>query len=126
MWEGNKIRFPGNVAKTFSGGPYARWVAPPTAIDAVPTEPILQPAHARILLVYRACALWASTGNLRDPGVFFALEKSAWLGRPEVGDIGILGLLKTQNPFLGTGAFTSDWSGSLLQSVDSGSGYRAI
>jgi hypothetical protein len=125
VWEGDNIRFPGNDAKTFSDGPYARWVAPPGAIAAA-TEPTLQPAHARILLVYRAVALWAATGNLRDPGVFFALEKSAWMGRPEVGDIGILGLLKTQNPFLGASAYASDWSGSLLQSVSTGSGYRAI
>ena len=121
IWEGDNIRFPGNVAWT--PAPYARWVSTPTAIDGS-TAPVLHPAHARTLIVYRAAVLWATPRGGQGP--FEQLERRAWVGDVAMGDLGILGLLKTQNPFLGTGSFVSNWSDSLLSSVSTGAGYRAI
>jgi hypothetical protein len=58
--EGGLIRMPGNRARAFANGPYARFVADPdVAIDAT-HQPQLQPKAARMLLVYKALEQWAS------------------------------------------------------------------
>jgi len=65
--EGTKIRIPNNKSKTFSDGPYARFVLQPRAISAS-AEPTLQPKSARIMLVYGAVARWAARpGSGADP-----------------------------------------------------------
>ena len=119
VWEGNKIRFPRAVSKPSTY--YARYVSPPGAIDAVPTEPTLVPSHTRLLLVYRATALWATRGGMRDPTPFYEAERRFWLGDMSIGDVGVLGALKMQNPFLGSAAYTSGvgnpWE------YDTGAGY---
>lgn len=120
VWEGDKIRFPRGKTKDFTDGPYARFMTPPGAISAS-IEPTLKPKSARILLVYHAVALWASRGGIRNPQTYFDLEERAWVGRPEIGDYGILGL-KLQNPFGGMEAFASPSIG-ILEGVDDGSSY---
>lgn len=99
VMEGDKIRIPGN--RTLSPAPYARFITPPEAIDAS-NDAALIPRHARILLVYRACEKWARRGGFRDPSYFIDLFTKAWSGDPNVpGDVGLLGLYKTQFAFSG-------------------------
>lgn len=104
VWEGDQIRITRGKSRTFSGGPVARWIAPPTTIDGS-TAPTLQPDFARILLVYRACILWATRGGMNDPTPFRALEAQAWYGDPNRGEHGILGMLRMQNPLSGAAAY---------------------
>lgn len=126
VWEGTKIRFPGNKAKTFTSGPYLRYVAPPTTIDGS-TAPTLQPDNARTLLVAHAVGLWAERGGMRDPSVFWTRERKMAWGDPEVpGDVGIVGALKLQNPWLGTMATGNQSTLTGLDVLDTGSGYVAI
>ncbi len=75
--EGDKIRMPGNVAQTFDSGPYARFVRADASIsDSI--EPILKPAPARILLVYKALLKFAAIGGLRDPAPWQEGYDRAW------------------------------------------------
>lgn len=53
--EGGSIRAPGNRTRTYSNGPWARFVAYPARLTAA-QEPSLQPAPARELILYRALA----------------------------------------------------------------------
>lgn len=124
VWESHRIRFPQGKTKVFSNGPYARYVSPPTEISAS-VAPTLLPAHARLLVMYRAAALWASRGGMRDPSPYYESERRLWLGDFASGDVGILGMLKTQNPFAGGAALNSS-SGGLLDGVDTGSGYSRL
>lgn len=121
IWAGNKIRFPKNIRKP--GTYYATWVAPPGIIDAT-TDPTLVPEHTRILLVYHAVALWATRGGMRDPSPFWDAERRAWMGDPSIGDLGVLGMLKTQNFWQGGAAFAG--GGGIMDSVSTGQGYRGI
>ena len=95
--DGVTVRFPFDARRTFRGGaPVARVILAPPAIDAR-TQPVLRPPSARKLIVYRACALEASRGGMKDPSFFHALEQQEWIGNPLVpGSIGILGNLKKQ------------------------------
>ena len=121
VWEGDKIRFARGKTKSFTDGPYARFITPPDNISSS-VQPTFKPKRARILLVYRAVALWASRGDIRNPQKFFDLEERTWVGRPEIGDYGLLGQLKLQNPFGGLEAFGASSMG-ILEGVDDGSGY---
>lgn len=95
-WEGDTLRVPDGQTRTFSAGPYARYVAAPTAIDAS-TEPTLKPPSARILIVYDALANAAVRMGSHDPATFRDLEQRAAWGDPRSpGDAGIIGALKTQ------------------------------
>ena len=123
VWEGNHIRFPGGKTKTFSDGPYARYVASPTSLDAS-TEPVLLPKRARKLVVYWAVAEWAARGGMRNPKPFYDLMDRAWYGNPALGDLGLLGELKTQNTFGGVIANEAQSRG-ILEGVDDGSNYNA-
>jgi len=117
VWEGDRIRIPNGKTRTFSAGPYARCIAPPTEIAAA-TEPILKPAMARALIMYYALYLFAERGagaNQLDPNRYLGMFQSAWSGDPRIpGDVGILAVLKRQ----GYGAGMSDvddqpfWRGS--------------
>ncbi len=124
VWEGDRIRFARGKVKAFSDGPYARFITPPGEISGS-IEPTLKPKRARALLVYRAVALWATRGGIRDPQPYFDMEERTWVGRPEVGDYGLLGQLKMQNPFQGLEAFGAQSLG-ILEGVDDGSGYSAL
>jgi hypothetical protein len=121
VWEGDHIRFPRGNAKSFSDGPYARFITPPGTIGAA-DEPTLKPKRARKLMVYRACALWATRGGKRDPRAFYTLEAVFWSGRPDSGDLGLLGELKMQNPMQGMESVAVQ-SGGVLSYVDTGKGY---
>ena len=99
VFEGDKIRIPSN--RTLTPAPYARFITPPEAIDAS-TDAVLIPRHARILLVFKACEKWARRGGFRDPSYFVDLFNKAWGGDPNVpGDVGLLGMYKTQFGFSG-------------------------
>lgn len=60
MWEGGLLRMPNNRTRSFNGGPYARFVLHPDAPISATVQPLLQPKHARMLLVYKALEQWAS------------------------------------------------------------------
>lgn len=98
VWEGATIRMPGNIERTFSDGPYARWIAPPATIN-VSTDSAIKPARARILLVHHACMLAAERGGARlSPQVYETrCDKAAW-GKLGTGDVGIIGTLKAHDP----------------------------
>lgn len=84
---------PGRTARSFPGGPYARYLAKPADI-ALAQEPVVQPPRARLAMVYQAVANWAHEGALRDPSFAEALlDKFLYGGRP--GDVGFVGELKT-------------------------------
>lgn len=123
VWEGDKIRFARGKTKQFSDGPYARFVTPPDPITSG-DEPTLKPVRARKLIVYRACALWAARGGLKNPSVFYDLEDRAWLGVPARGDYGLLGELKNQNPLQGMESYAPQPAG-ILTGVNTGWGYTA-
>lgn len=123
--DGDTVRFPGGKSKTFTDGPYARYVADPGVV-AVATQPVLKPPSGRMLLVYRACVFWASQGGHRDPAPFAKLEAEAWYGDPtRPGDIGLLGTLKNQILFGGAAAYSSDDT-AWYQFINDGSGYVVI
>lgn len=124
VWESHRIRFPQGALKTFANGPYARYIVPPVAVSAA-VAPTLLPAHARLLVVYRAAALWATRGGMRDPSPYYEAERRFWLGDFSTGDVGLLGALKGQNPFLG-GAAYSTGVGGILDGVSTGAGHSVL
>lgn len=124
VWESATIRFPQNLGNTAGFNLVARYVAPAGVLNAS-TPPTLQPPQARMLLVYRAVAQWASQGGMRDARPYFDLEQRYWLGNPAAGDPGLLGTLKLQNSFMG-GMAVMQTSGGILDGVDTGTGYRAM
>ena len=121
--EGNKIRIPSGKSTTFSDGPYARYMADAAEISAN-SEPVLQPTSVNLLLVYTACAYWASRGGMKDPKPFLRDAQDLWIGDQET-DFGILGMLKTQHAFQGLESFAQGGD-TLLGSVDSGAGYQPL
>lgn len=96
VWEGDNLRTPNGQSRTYSDGLYAQYITPPGTIDAS-TQPTLTPDWTRILIVYDAVKEWAGQGGLRDPSVWAQKFQHAWAGDPAVlGDVGIMGALKTQ------------------------------
>lgn len=95
--EGSQIRIPNGKTKTWSDGPYARYISPPGDIAAA-TEPTLTPAFARVLILYYGLYLWANRGGgIRDPNHWLGLYQNALSGDPRVpGDVGVIGTLKKQ------------------------------
>lgn len=78
LFEGAKIRIPNNRTRTFSSGPYSRFVArPDTEITAL-VAPTIQPKQARILLVWKALEFWASRpGSGAKPSYYEGRYKDA-------------------------------------------------
>ena len=113
VMEGSRIRMPNGRSRTFTDGPYARFVTEPPAITAA-VQPSLTPPSARILLVNRALILWAGAGGLRDPSPFEREEAANWAA--------ILNRLRTQYHLAGAVAVDDDtlpwWT-----SIDTGEGY---
>ena len=104
VWEGDAIRMPGGDTRTFSDGPYARYIAAPGEIDAS-TEPTLKPTDARLAIAAHAAALWAERSGEKDPAQFYGMEQRILWGDPRTpGDVGIVGRLKTQVHGQGTAA----------------------
>lgn len=124
VWEGDNIRMVRGRSRSFT--PYARVIAPPTVL-ASGVEPVLVPDYARILLVHRAVATWALRGGLRDSAPFEKKEKDEAWGDPQrPGDIGIIGNLKTQNPFAGMAAIPAAPEDSFAQLYTVDGGYVAL
>lgn len=122
--EGDHIRFPNGQARTYGNGPIARFIAQPGVIDGS-HEPTLKPVMARVLLVYRACAKWARRGGLRDPQPFLDQENEAWIGNPQAGVNGLLGMLRTQMQFSGLEGLNVDNSDTWFRGVgQNSSDYR--
>lgn len=96
VWEGNRLRVPDGRTRSFSNGPYARYVPMPVDV-AADSEPNLNPPPARQLMVYDACAAAAVRMGSHDPGTFRDLEQRlAWGDPRNPGDVGLIGALKTQ------------------------------
>jgi hypothetical protein len=64
LWEGTQIRIPNNG--TYAGTLYWRGIAPVLDLNAT-NQPALLPVDARILIVYKAVAEYANTGNRNQP-----------------------------------------------------------
>ena len=67
--EGDRIRAPGNQARVYSSGPYARVFAMPGTLDDT-HDPTLVPFQTRPLIVWRALEKWCAVGALRDPAPY--------------------------------------------------------
>ena len=103
--EGSKIRMTRGATRTFSSGPFARYVAPTGDLDGS-TAPTLLPTDARLLCVYHAVAEYMRQGGYGDPEPFERKEFTlAWGDPRSPGDLGIIGALKCQSPFHGMAAF---------------------
>ena len=125
VWEGVRIRMPKNATRTFADGPYARYVAQPTAALSATGTMTLLPDYARILVVYRTLAKWATIGGIRDPAVWDDRERKAWFGDGGA-DAGILGTLKMSNPFAGAAAYSYSENLTGLEYLRTVAGYTAI
>lgn len=112
--EGNKIRMPNGKSKTFTDGPYARFVSPPTQISAV-VQPVINPPQARILIVLRAVIKWATNGGLRDPSPWEREEQVEWEN--------IAAAYRTQFHLAGAQAINED-DGEWWRGIDTGEGYQ--
>lgn len=115
--EGTKIRRPRGGTHTYASGPYIRYIATPSDIDA-DTEPTLVPASARQLLVWHACGDWARRpGSLVSYKAFQDAEDRLWMQ--------VMTNLKSADNFLGAAAIpAAGVSGfEYLNTVD---GYTAI
>lgn len=71
--EGALIRTPGNRARTYSNGPWARYVGMPSAISAT-VQPSVQPAQARELILFKALSNAADVSQ-------GAMDNRPWLER---------------------------------------------
>jgi hypothetical protein len=111
VWEGDQIRIPNGRTRTFSDGPYARYIAPPGVLNGS-NQPTLKPPMARSMILYYALYLWAERGggmNQVDPNRFLGLYQSVWAGDPRIpGDMGILGMLKRQGYGQGLSSIVSE------------------
>ena len=104
VFEGRRIRFPLGRTKTFSSGPYGRYVAAPADLSGS-IAPTMLPEEARALLPVRACIKWAAQGNDMNPGMFMDLENRVFYGEPERGIVGILGSLQTGDLYGGAAGY---------------------
>ena len=95
VFEGGTIRLPRAVARSFSDGPYVRYVPTPGAISAS-SQPTLQPKDARMLIVFRALVLAQARGGFRDTAWAEELYRTLWQGDPKTGDVGLQGRGATQ------------------------------
>lgn len=100
LFEGDKIRWPGQKTRTFSDGPYARFITMPGVLDGS-TAPTLKPIYARELLVYDACSRLAAIAGV-DPSPYDGMFNARW---PEI-------LSTMQTAFHGTGVVATQGNGS--------------
>lgn len=91
------FRVPGGYTRLFTNGLWGRRVIVPGVLDGSSNVPVMKPVSARLLLVYRACIIYASRGGYYDPQPYIDLENStAWGDKSQPGDIGLIGTLKRQ------------------------------
>ena len=76
IFEDGVIRWPGQKTRTFSDGPYARFITPSGALDAS-TAPTLKPVHLRGVLPYDACRRIAMRLG-EDPAPWEAMFQVEW------------------------------------------------
>lgn len=91
------IRIPDGRTRSFSNGPYARYILEPGTLDGS-NAPTVRPKSAGQLVVFNALYRWACIPGAteQDPGYFDQLfNKEAW-GDPSTGETGILNGLKLQ------------------------------
>jgi hypothetical protein len=101
VMEGQTIRWPNGRTRTFSAGPYARYVRVPDVISAS-VEPILKPVHGRMAIVYDAASEYAMQGGLRDPSAYLLqLQRLLWGDANTPGHLGLIPTLKTQYAYQG-------------------------
>lgn len=79
LFESDTIRWPGQKTRTFSDGPYARFITMPGLLNAT-NAPTLKPVFARELLVYDACER-AAVRIGQDPSPYAAMFDARW---PEI------------------------------------------
>lgn len=66
--EGYLLRIPGRRRRTFTAGPYARYVSRPDVAITATVNPLLFPKESRMLLVWKALESWAARpGSGADP-----------------------------------------------------------
>lgn len=118
---GQSIRFPGQKAKTFTDGPWARYVPTPAELDGT-HAPTLMPVLARLLLPPTAAAIYARRGGLRDPAPYEEKANKIWFGDPAKGNYGLLGALRQQTFLKGSEAIPAS-GGEWWHGIDDGSGY---
>ncbi len=89
--EGTKtIRMTVNRTRSFSAGPYARYVRADVPAISASQAPTIKPDRARALIVFRAAALWAARGGKRDPLPYETeYTRAAW-GNPLTGSVGLI------------------------------------
>lgn len=97
IFDGTKIRWPGQRTRTFTDGPYARFITPPNVLSAA-VQPTLKPIFARQLIVHDACAR-AARRLKQDYTIYEELFKETWHD-PESGG-GVLPALMKQYHGLG-------------------------
>lgn len=101
LFNADRIRWPGQKTRTFSDGPYARFVTPPNVLNGS-SAPTLKPLFARELLVYDACERAAVRCGV-DPTPYGAMFDARW---PEI-------LAAVQSQFSGAGRTAVEESGGL-------------
>jgi hypothetical protein len=103
--EGDRIRMPRGRARTFTSGPYARFITPPPEITAV-VQPMarIKPKSARMLIVYRALVNWANLGGELDPRPFEEMYHRLLWG--DGMDVGLMYTWKTQHS---TQQYAANW-----------------
>jgi hypothetical protein len=101
VMEGQTIRWPGNRARTFSDGPYARYVRTPGPISAT-SPPTLMPPDVRMAIVFDAAREWAGQGGNMNPDPYKDLLQWELWGDPQSqGHTGSLAKLKSQYDAMG-------------------------
>lgn len=118
--EGWRIRFPGQVARTYGNGPWVRFVAPGGTISAT-VQPSLQPPMLNQLLVWNALAKWARIGGVRDPSAFEAEERKLWWG-DGITVQGLAAMLQTRAFSQGSATLPGN-QGYWWRRVSTGAGY---
>jgi hypothetical protein len=118
----NVIRWPCQKKRTFADGPWARFMTPPAGISAT-SEPSLVPAEINILVLYKAAAMWAKRGGLRDPRPYETqFSNLAWGDPEQPGDVGMIGRLKLQYGHMGHQAYSG--GGKWWRNISDGAGYQ--
>ena len=94
--ESGRIRITGGRSRSFiDGAPYVRYITAPGDIDAS-TESTINPPRLRALLAYGAAEMACRSGAAwGDPSYFEERAQTLAWGSPNVGDVGLIGQLKT-------------------------------
>lgn len=90
------------------GAPYVRYIAEPGDIDGS-TQSTILPGRLRVLLPYTAAEVACRTGAAwGDPSYFEERAQNLAWGSPNIGDLGLIGQLKTVDHHGGMAARVGD------------------